>query len=83
LRAERKAGQLLARTVKRGGSKSREATLKTAGISKDQSSGWQKLGAIPQGEFDAALAQADKPTTNGIIRATPSSNCASLRVVSS
>jgi hypothetical protein len=30
------------------------ATLKSTGISKDQSSKWQKLGAVPQGEFDAA-----------------------------
>jgi hypothetical protein len=42
LRAERKAGQLLKQQVSRGGSKSREATLKPLGISKDQSSQWQQ-----------------------------------------
>jgi len=52
LRAERKAGQLLAKTIKKGGdkkSKSAETTsiLKPLGISKDQSSQWQKLGAMP------------------------------------
>jgi hypothetical protein len=70
LRAERKAGQLLAKTVKRGGSKSRGPTLKPSGISKEQSANWQKLGAVPQADFDLALEQSDKPTTNGIIRAT-------------
>jgi hypothetical protein len=50
LRAERKAGQLLAKQVKRGGSKSRDTTLKPNGISKDQSSRWQKLGAVPQAD---------------------------------
>jgi hypothetical protein len=78
LRAERKAGQLLAQMekpkaapgnqytgpVERGdGSK----TLRDLGISRDQSSRWQKLGAIPQPEFEAALA--DRPSTSGIIRA--------------
>src|SRR5262249_25792561 len=68
LRAERKAGQLLAQTVQHGGSKSRESTLKNNGITKDQSSRWQ-LARIPQDEFETALAdQAVMPSqtaTNG------------------
>lgn len=81
LRAERKAGQLLAKMEKarpRGSNqhkvkdRSPDATgpLLDLGISKNQSSNWQKLGAIPQSDFDLALQQADKPTTTGIIRAT-------------
>ena len=27
------------------------------GVSKDQSSRWQKLGAVPDNEFEAAVAQ--------------------------
>lgn len=73
LRAERKAGQLLATTVKRGQPRketSCDTRLKSLGISEDQSSKWQKLGAVPQREFDTALQEADRPTTAGIIRAT-------------
>jgi hypothetical protein len=77
LRAERKAGQLLAKTRKakagrppKGKSIVRDDRLRDQGISLDQSSNWQKLGKVPQADFDAALAQAEKPTTKGIIRRT-------------
>jgi hypothetical protein len=40
------------------------------GVTREQSANWQKLGAIPQGEFDAAMAASDKPSTNGIILST-------------
>ena len=76
LRAERKAGQLLTKTVKKGGdkkSKSADATsiLEPLGISRDQSSQWQKLGALSQHEFDIAIGESVKPpTTKGILRAT-------------
>jgi hypothetical protein len=58
LRAERKAGQLLAKTIKRGGdqkSNSRAASsiLKDNGISHNQSAQWQKLGAMPAGRVAA------------------------------
>jgi hypothetical protein len=82
LRAERKAGKLLAEMRAkgeregRGGdrkSKSHDATLidqlDDLGISKKQSSDWQKLAAIPQREFDAELRSQQRPTTAGIIRA--------------
>jgi hypothetical protein len=78
---ERKAGQRLARMkkAKRGPDQSGQGsqrgtsdteTLSNLGISKNQSSQWQKLGNVPQKDFDQALEQADRPTTSGIIRAT-------------
>jgi len=62
LRAERKAGQLLARMdQKANGRPSKE---------KRSSSQWQKLGAMPQREFDLAIGESVKPpTTKGILRA--------------
>jgi hypothetical protein len=73
LRAERKAGQLLAQTIRKGGdkkSKSADTTsiLKANGISKDQSSQWQKLGAMSQHQFDLAIGAATLPTTKGLVR---------------
>jgi hypothetical protein len=79
LRAERKVGQLLAEQIKQGGdtrrSKSSEPTLKDLGISKDQSSKWQKIGAMSDEDFDLAIGtKTSKPSTNGILRgATPPS----------
>jgi hypothetical protein len=87
LRAERKAGQILAKMEKPKGGKregagrpkkdappkaksgSRGPTLKSndAGISKQQSSQWQKLAKVPEEQFEAALAQADKLSTGGIL----------------
>ncbi|MGD0073341.1 MAG: MT-A70 family methyltransferase [Candidatus Binataceae bacterium] len=78
LRAERKAGQLLAemkRTGERdageGGdrkSRSQADTVKLSdiGISKNQSSRWQKLGALADDKFEAALGKG-KPTTAGLL----------------
>jgi hypothetical protein len=80
LRAERKAGALLAeRDKNRGGGEAgvgraggmrsdAPTTLSGLGISKQQSANWQRLAAVPEDEFEAALADPDeKPTTNGII----------------
>lgn len=86
LRAERKAGQLLRATEKaKGGGRqphrSRDgmgetpaaetpATLADLGISNNQSARWQKLGAVPEKKFEAALAQPGVPTTHGILAQT-------------
>lgn len=78
LRAERKAGEMLAQMEKSGErtghggdrkSNSGAASLKLSdlGISYDQSSKWQQLAAVPQKDFEAALAGPDKPSTAGII----------------
>lgn len=81
LRAERKAGHLLQHMEKaKGGGDIRKpkehrsdnasgAKLSDLGISKDQSSRWQKLAEVPEEEFEAALTSPEKPTTNGIISA--------------
>lgn len=84
LRAERKCGQMLKasgdsgerRTKTDGKSKvssgaTPKATLKDLGISRDQSASWQKLGDIPQDEFDATMGATDrKPSTKGLVRGT-------------
>lgn len=81
LRAERKAGALLSKMEKATGAKGSGSnqhqvrshdtttakTLSELGISKDQSSRWQQLAAVPEDEFEAALSAIDTPTTNGII----------------
>lgn len=82
LRAERKAGQLLAKMPKANGHvagrnpdgsvrRSTDVTTKTLadlGISKNQSSQWQKLGAMPQRDFDLAIGASVMPTTKGVLR---------------
>jgi hypothetical protein len=76
LRAERKAGELLRQMDKAKGGRPSEktpsvaegvSTLRDLGISEKQSSQWQRLAAVPEPQFEAALAGPDKPTTNGII----------------
>lgn len=84
LRAERKCGQLLADMEKAKGSAQPgigrrgmqssdvtalpQQTLTGLGISKQQSSDWQKLAAVPDADFEVALTH-DRPTTTGIIAA--------------
>lgn len=74
LRAERKAGQILAKTIKRGQPSKKEIyprdILKNNGITPVQSSKWQKLAKVPQQQFDMALKESERPTTDGIIKAT-------------
>jgi hypothetical protein len=84
LRAERRCGQLLSELEKakgaiepgtnRGLTPSHAATaskpLADLGISRTQSSRWQKLAAIPDADFEATWAQPDaKPSTSGLIAA--------------
>jgi hypothetical protein len=64
LRAERKAGKLLASLGLRGGdrrSKRRHAALKLEelGISRDQSRRWQRVAAVPENEFKQFLESAN------------------------
>lgn len=75
LRAERKAGKLLSTMDKNPGGNPVDArdrgktpsTLSDLGISRDQSSRWQQLADVPEGDFEAALAAPEKPSTNGIL----------------
>jgi hypothetical protein len=83
LRAERKAGELLSQMEKakgapgpgrgKAGSPAGPAftetpTLRDLGISKQQSSDWQRLADVPQEKFEAALTDPiQRPTTAGII----------------
>jgi hypothetical protein len=80
LRAERKAGQLLTkmkvtgeRANERGSNKVSSGatpTLDDLGISRQQSSQWQRLGALSQAEFDEAIGTNEMPSTKGILRST-------------
>ena len=72
IRAERKTGQLLMKTEKATGNQHKKSarspdstkqTLADIGISKDQSSKWQKLAEPSDKEFEQAL---DKASTNGV-----------------
>ena len=84
VRAERRCGELLADMEKakgaaeagtnRGTTRSYDATssqprsLSDLGITKDQSSKWQRLAAAPEAEFEAAISQpGSKPSTTHII----------------
>jgi hypothetical protein len=77
LRAERKAGQIISKMPKakpgpngvRSTSTTDPPTLEELGITKDQSSQWQKLGEMKQRDFDLAIGESVKPpTTKGILR---------------
>jgi hypothetical protein len=73
MRAERKAGQLLAEMPKANGRPEKASTatrLSDLGITYDQSSQWQKLGAMSQKDFDCAIGTSVKPpSTKGVLRA--------------
>ena len=83
VRAERKCGELLSEMEKaRGGDRGNQhtggkvaardfgepRTLSDMGITKDQSSKWQRLAAVPESEFEAAVNQPGaKPSTHHIL----------------
>ncbi len=68
VRAERRAGELLAgmkingERAQQGGdrSKSHDTTLLDLGVSRDQSSRWQKLAAVPEEQFEQAAADHER-----------------------
>lgn len=67
-RAERKSGELLAEREMHGGDRRSESrsdvtTLKGLGITKQQSSDWQRLAQVPVEKFEAALQE---PTIDGM-----------------
>ena len=83
LRAERRMGQLLKEMEKAAGARGTGSnqhrkvrsndttppTLSDLGISKTQSSHWQKLADVPEDKFEKALADMSAPpSTAGIIR---------------
>ncbi|MDR5739178.1 MULTISPECIES: hypothetical protein [unclassified Caballeronia] len=84
LRAERRAGVLLKELAEAEmrasgpgqraagpgrGKASSHATLLDMGVTRDQSSKWQKLARIPEEDFEAALRSPEKkPTTAALIR---------------
>ena len=82
LRAERKVGQMLKDMEKAKGARQpgthrgttrlhdgTASTLSDMGISKQQSSRWQKLAEVNEKEFESALADPEeKPSTSGMIR---------------
>ena len=79
VRAERKAGKLLANMekAKRGPDKSGQGSqrgtaenkaLSDLGISKNQSSKWQQLAALEDEKFEAAISGAGKPSTSGMLK---------------
>jgi hypothetical protein len=80
LRAERKAGKLSAKLGKKPGTRTdkqprsgvargstKAEQLKAAGVSPRQAKEWEKLAAVPEQQFEAALNAPEMPTTNGII----------------
>ncbi len=70
LRAERKAGELLKETSKRGRPEKRSSrpTISEQGISKYQSANWQALADVPIDDFERELAQPETASTTGIIQ---------------
>lgn len=82
LRAERRAGQLLAEMEKAKAGRPPEnpspkgsnfrggQTLRDMGISHKQSSNWQRLAKVPDEQFERAFATNSRQTTSGIIKAS-------------
>lgn len=77
LRAERRAGRLIAKLKLHGGDRSEESaaqrlTLADIGVSKDQSSRWQLTATVPEKQFenyvDQTRADSGEVTTAGLVR---------------
>jgi hypothetical protein len=82
IRAERRAGELLRDIEKAVGNQHTKAAsphdgkkqtkgeqISALGVSAKQAENWQKLAAVPEETFEQELAQQERPTTSGIIRA--------------
>ena len=77
LRAERRAGEMLAKMALHGGDRrgadaNDRVTLGDLGVSKDQSARWQKLARVSAGDFDAHVVavkeRGEELTTAGLLR---------------
>ena len=76
LRAERRAGELLGSDIQRGGNhgnqhkvaKSKATTLADLGVSRDQSSKWQKIANIPEEKFENYLEVQKELSTSGALK---------------
>ena len=75
LRAERRAGELLKETPKATGNQysamSNDTTkqkLNDIGISRDQSSKWQKIASIPEEKFENYIAVEKELSTAGVLK---------------
>ena len=75
LRAERRAGELLKETPKAKGNQysamsngTTKQKLSDMGVTRDQSSKWQKIANIPEEKFENYLAVQKELTTSGIIK---------------
>lgn len=71
LRAERRIGELLAATVRRGNPQlSSRVTigLGKLGITRNQSSKWQLLATLPEPDFERYVSTSREPTTAGVLR---------------
>ena len=77
LRAERRAGEMLAKMALHGGDRrgadaGERVTLTDLGVSKDQSARWQKLARVSAGDFDAHVTavkeRGEELTTAGLLR---------------
>lgn len=74
LRAERRAGELLKETQKNKGGKPNLSkpttgilTLENLGVTRDQSSKWQKIASIPEDKFETYLSVQKELSTSGAI----------------
>ena len=77
VRAERRCGELLQETVQVGRPDKRSAgttikTLAEMGVTKDQSSQWQRLADVPEKEFEEIINDKGMPISGGQVLSTVS-----------